>query len=202
MNKKVIYIIRKNLLQIKKQLIFKSSHISFGWKIALLWAWISLISLFFPWVWSLGTIISSGDVQIHSFSSFANVLGRIGFFIAATLWIIIFSIFSIQKKEKLRYFSLLHISDYISSLIGSIFIFILSIHSLFLIWGLKIFSSNIIHWKGIILSITWSLVILAGALIMKQEYRKNIKWSYINDVTAEKWQQVPQVEKSNMKLPF
>jgi hypothetical protein len=37
------------------------------------------------------------------------------------------------------------------------------------------------YGKGIILCITGALVMFSGALIMKQEYRKNIKGSYIND---------------------
>jgi hypothetical protein len=139
---------------------------------------------------------------MHSFISFSALLGRIGFFILITLMLIAFSIFSIQKKEKFRYFSLIHISDYISLLAWWAFIFLLSVHSFFLVWGLQLFSSNIIYGKGIVLCITWSLVILSGALIMKQEYRKNIKWSYINDIKAS-WQQgLENTEKNNMKLPF
>lgn len=202
MNKALQHLIRKNIYKFKKLIIFKSSHISFWWKISLLWVLICFISLFFPWVWSLWTIISSGNLQIESFMSFSSVLWRIGFFIWITLLLIIFSLFSIQKKEKFRYFSLIHISDYISTLVWSIFIFLLSIHSFFLIWGLQLFSSNIVYGKWIVLCLTGSFVMFFGVYIMKQEYRKNIKWSYINDVKAQ-WPDIGNIrEKNNMKLPF
>ncbi len=202
MNKRIWYPIRKRLHQMKKLIIFKFSHISFWGKISLLWAWICFISLFFPWVSSHWTIISSWDLQIESFVSFSNVLWRVGFFIIITLLIIIFSIFSIQKKEKLRYLSLIHISEYLSLISGSIFIFLLSIHSFLLISWLQLFSSNIIYGKWIILCITWSLVIFSWALLVKQEQRKNTKWSYINDNKTNPLHMWTHKEKDNMKLPF
>jgi hypothetical protein len=42
----------------------------------------------------------------------------------------------------------------------------------------------------------------SGALIMKQEYRKNIKGSYINDWKTQTGQTINSQEKNNMKLPF
>jgi hypothetical protein len=189
MNKKIWYSIRKSLHLLRKLVIFKSSHISFGGKIWLLWVLICFISLFFPWVSSLWAIISSGNLQIHSFISFSSVLWRIGFFISLTLVIIVFSLFSIQKKEKFHYFSLIHLSDSLSLIIWSIFIFIVSVHSFLLISGLQLFSSNIVYGKGITLCITWSLVMFFGALIMKQEHGKNTKWSYVSD-TKIGWPQV------------
>ena len=191
MNKKIKHYVKKHIYDIKKLIAFKSSHISFWGKIGLLGVIICFVSLFFPWVSSLWTIISSGDLQIDSFMSFSSVLWRIGFFITIVLAIIVFSIFSIQKKEKFRYFSLINISDYISLISWSIFIFIISIHSFFLIWGLQLFSSNIMYGKGIILCITGALVMFSGALIMKQEYRKNIKGSYsVNNQCNDKQTQI------------
>lgn len=202
MNKRILHYIKKHIYQIKKIIIFKSSHISFWGKTALLWTIICMISLFFSWAWSPWVIVSSWNLQIDSFTSFSNILWRIWYFILITLWLIIFSLFSIERKEKIRYFTLIHISDYISVLIWSIFIFLLSIHSFLLVWGLQLFSSSITYWNGIILCVTWSLVMFAWSCIMKHEYRKNIKWSYINDISTTPENRLNNTQKDNMKLPF
>lgn len=201
-NKKALRFIQKRILHFQKVVIFKTSHISPGGKIALFGSLICFISLFFPWMESLGSIIPSWDSQINSFNSFSSVLGRTGFFILISLIIVSFSIFSIRKKEKLRYFSLLSVSEYMCTSFGSIFIFLLSLQSFFLSSGLQLFSSNIIYWKGIILSITWAIIIFFWSIVIKKEYRINIKWSYISDT---KWSpDIPQEaeQKNNMKLPF
>lgn len=202
MNNKIFYSLRKSIYKINKLIVFKSSHISFWGKISLLWVLICFLSLFMPWVDSIWTIISSGSLQINSFMSFSSVLWRIWFFITITLAIILFSLFSIQKKEKFRYFSLIHISDYFSVISWSIFIFLLSLHSFLLISGLQLFSSEVIYGKWIVLCITWSIVMFIGALIIKQEHGKNIKWSYINDSKTQAPQTLQIKEKKNMKLPF
>lgn len=202
MNKNISRFLQKKLLSMKQIFIFKTSHISLWWKIALFWVSICFISLFFPWVSSPGIIISSWETQIDSFIGFSKLLGRVWFFIFLALIIVLFSIFSIRQKEKFRYFSMVQISDHMCVLMSSIFIFLLSIQSFLLIWWLQIFASNISHGKWIILSITWAMIMFFSSFIIQQEYRKNIKWSYVSDAESKRITLINEEKKNNMKLPF
>lgn len=198
----IIRFLQKKILHIQRQIIFKTSHISLWWKIVLFGTFLCFISLFLPWISANWNIISSGESKIDTFVSFSSVLWRVGFFVLITLAIVNFSIFSIQKKEKLRYFSLLSVSEYICSSFWSIFIFLLSLHSFLLVGGLQLFSSNITYGKGIILCITGSIIMFLGSIAIRKEYRMNIKWSYINDAKGNTHIEAWEEQENNMKLPF
>jgi len=201
-NKKISRLLQKHMQNIKEQIYFKTSHISQGWKFALLWIFLCFISLFLPWISPLDTIISCGYSDTPISSSFSWLLGGIWFFILLSLSLMSFSLFSIKKKERLHFFSLIELSDISACFLWSIFIFILSLHSFFLVIGLQFFSVNILYGKGIILCITWSIIIFIASLLLKQEYRKNIKWSYISEL-KNTWQKLKLEEKKdNMKFPF
>lgn len=201
-NKKLLRKIQKYIQETQNAIKFKTSHISTWWKIVLIGSLVTFFSLFIPWISPLDTVISCGYSDIPTSNSFSKLLWWVWFFIIIILAIISFSLFSIQRKEKLHFFSHIRLPDMISALLGSILIFILTFHSFFIISWLQFFSVNILYWKGLILCITWSIVIGIWALIMKKEYRKNIKWSYISEVKKTENLVMESEEKHNMKFPF
>ncbi len=201
-NKKIIRIIQKHFSNFQEQLKFKTAHITNGWKISILGLILCYISLFLTWIYSNVSIVSSGSTQIKSVSSFGALVGYTWFFLFILLTFIAFSIFSIRKKEKFHSFSLIHIYDFAAWFYGSIIIIILCIQSLFYMRGLQTFSSDVMYWKWVILCITWAIVVLMGSLMLKNEYRKNIKWSFMSELKNSENLRSTESSKDNMKLPF
>lgn len=193
---------QKHMTKIREQIVFKTSHISFGWKVILFWVWICFLSLLFPWITIDEDVISCGLTTLPSNSSFSAILWHVWALIWFVLAFITFCIFSIQRKEKFHFFSTLQLSDQYSSLYGSLFIFFISLHSFFVVKGLKLFSVHIHHGQGIILCITWAIVIFAWSILLRKEYRKNIKWSYFSEIHGEEKREQSDEVKNNMKLPF
>ena len=186
----------------KQNITFKTSHLSLGSKISLFGSFICFISLFFPWLSSYDGVNQWELNSLQSFGSFSSILWHVGFFVLIILWIIFFLLFSVSKKEKVRYIILLQFSENLMCLWGSLMIFLLCLHSFFFISWLELFSSGILYGKWIILCITGSIVLLIGSIVMRDEYRKNIKWSYISELVPEQTQGQLDLKKSNMKLPF
>lgn len=193
---------QKKIYQIKKQVLFKTSHISSGWKLILLWAFVSTLSLFFPWIHLGNEIVKVGESSLPLSASFSGLLWNVGFLIGIILAAIIFSVFSIQKKEKLHFLSTIQFSDWFLSFYGSICIIILALHSFMVVKGLKFFSLHITFWKGISLCITGAIIILIGSIVLKKQRGKNIKWSYFSDINGAPRSEESQETKDNMKLPF
>ena len=194
--------IKRFLYLWKRSTNFKLSYISNGEKIAFFGITLCFISLFFPWISSVDSIVGDTSASIESFWAFSKILGFSGIFIFLSLAIIAFSILSIRAKERLRFFSLIHISEYSSCLIWSLFIIILCIQKFLLISWLQVFSSNILYGKGIILCTTASFFIFIAAIIIKTEHRKKIYGSYIYEWKDFKNTSYTPEDKSNMKLPF
>ena len=201
-NKKIIRTLQKHVLKIQEQVRFKTSHITQGWRIIFLGGILVFFSLFSSWISAQESIVASSNIKIQSVSSFSSLIGFVGIFILATLIVIFFSVFSLRKKEKFHFFSLIQLSDYICSFYGALFIIILCIQSFLFIGGLQIFSGNIYYGKWIILCMTWAIVILFASFILKKEYRKNSKWTYYSELRGEENQRNTDEVKNNMKLPF
>ncbi|MDA9129099.1 hypothetical protein N9J72_01315 [Candidatus Gracilibacteria bacterium] len=194
--------IQRFIQKLGEQISFRGSHMTFGAKITLFGIILSGVSLFFSWVHSFDGIIGLGGSEPESFSSFSSYTGNTGFFILSIILLCAFSILSTKRKEKIRFFTLIQISDIICCVFGSIMILILSLQSYFFIQGLQAFSSQILYGKGIIFCITSAIIMLIGALIMRQEYRKNIKGSYIRNGEENLENQDTSSKKDNMILPF
>ncbi len=202
MNTKILRLAQKRFHSFQKFIAFKTSHLTMGGKIWLFWIVISFISLFFPWSESVTTIISSWNANIENLTAFSPLLWWIGYFLLIFLLVMTFFTFSIQKKEKIKYLSSYHITDFIALSVWATFIIILCIHTFILISGLKVFSWNIHHSHGIILCLCWSIISIFWSIVISWEYRKNIKWSYINNASKWQWEPFKVEEKDNMKLPF
>ena len=185
-----------------KQLSFKAAHITLWWKLALFGICIWIISLFFPWVSSFDGIANGWQTQLKSFLSFSILLWYVGFFIFLALVVSAFAIFSIQAKEKLHFFSYIQLSDHNSGILSSCFIFILCLHSFFLIRWLQVFSANVLYGEWIILCITGSIIMFTWSIMMKNENRRNMRWSYSSEAHTRDQNEVHEKVKDNMKLPF
>ncbi len=201
-NPHIVRKIQKFIYQRAEHLSFRSAHLTFWSKITLFWIFITFLSLFLPWVNSLDGIMSTSQNKLDSFSSFSWYIGHVWFLILCILTLSAFSIFSIVRKEKIRFFMLIQISDTLCCLCSSVIIFILSIQSYFFINWLQLFSANILYGKWIILSITGALIIFTWSIIMRNEYRKNIKGSYISEIDKKIQDLQIDEQKDNMKLPF
>lgn len=165
---------------------FKIEAFSFAKIVILVWVIIWIISLFmshinplFPNIFNKITITSS-SIFIISF------------------FIILFLLFSYNKKEKIKKSSNILFRDYIIIIYLSIIIFILTINNLWIILWLETFKSEISYWNWIIMILLSSIFLFIWWVLLKNEYSswKNI---YLNDSPEEK---LEEMEKNNTKLPF
>jgi len=202
MNKFSLKFFKKNIHILQQKIAFKFSHISVWGKLCLFWVFITFVSLFTRWGGAFWNIVEAQNIENFSFTSFSSTMGYIWYFILLWLIIIIFSVCSIKKKQKLKYFSLIEVRDYSSAIITSIVIFFTAIHCYFITQWLQLFSSNITHSNGIILCMTWAIIIFIWGIVIRSEYRMNIKWSYINDTSRSPKEFDYKETKDNMKLPF
>jgi hypothetical protein len=110
-----------------------------------------------------------------------------------------FILFSHSRKEKLKLYSDIHFKDSTIIILWWIFNIFLSFNIFSFVEWLQRFSSTIIYGNGIILSITWAIVIVIWGIITRKE-KKDEKYSiYTNELIEEEEQKE---EENNMKLPF
>lgn len=202
MNTNTLRFIQKRIFRLQEKIIFKTSHISTGGKLALFWVLICFISLFISWGWAFWNIVDSENIENFSFNSFSIVMGYVWYFILFWLTLVSFAICSIKKKQKLKYFSLIELRDYSCSIITALMIFLAALHSFFATKWLQLFSSNITYSQWIILCMTGSIILFAWGIVIRSEYRMNIKWSYINGTSRVPQESEFKEKKDNMKLPF
>ena len=194
-------VVQKHILKIQEQIIFKISHISPAGKISLLWVAICIFSLFQPWIIAEESIIQ-GITPIKSVGSFSSLIGHVWFLMFSILCVISFAIISLKKKEKLFFLGLSRMEESFITLYGAIILGLLSFQSFFFISGLQVFSANVKYGTGIIFSFVWIIFLLWGSYMFKKEFRRNVKGSYMSEVSAEEHSQQREKERSNMKLPF
>ena len=169
---------------------FKIEAFSFSKIIILVWIIIWYCSLFM-------THINSIEKDLIS-----NIFNRITFIsaiiIILLLSIILFLLFSYNKKEKIKKSANIIFRDYIIIIFISIILFLISINNLWVIIGLETFNSWISYWSWVIMIIISSIFIFIWWFLLKNEYylTKNI---YLNDSNEQKNQNI---EKNNTKLPF
>jgi hypothetical protein len=200
--KNIIRFLQKQTIRTVDFLRFKTNHITFAGKITLVGCFVCYLSLFFEWVYIQQNIWAASINFSGNTTSFSPLVGYVGVFIFICVSLIWFSIFSLRKKEKLLFLSLIRINEASVSYYGSVFIILLTLHTFLSIGGLSAFSANILYGKGLVLSITGSIIILYGAYHLTKENKKNIKWSYISEAYKNTWGESLEEEKNNMKLPF
>ncbi len=185
--------LKRYLYKVQESLRFKTGHITHAGKIVLFWSVIIILSLFFTWV-------DSGSL-IHSGGAFARVSGKPATMILIIIGFIYFSLFSIEKKEKMKLISNFYFKDYTSCILWGIFIIMLCISSFNYISWLQMFESDISSGKWPILCLCGAIIMTVGGFVMKMERSKNITGTFVHE-PGIKNTAPSQEEKNNMKLPF
>jgi hypothetical protein len=169
---------------------FKIESFSFAKIVILVWTLMWYISLFMKWINSENKHLTSNIFNSITYTS--------SIILIILLSIILFLLFSFNKKEKIKKTTSIIFRDYVIIVFISIIIFILSINNLGVIIWLQSFSSEISYWAWVVTLIISSIFIFLWALILKKEHYcpNNI---YLND---SKEQIIENSEKNNIKLPF
>lgn len=186
--------LKMKLTKIVETLKFRWLHLSISSKIILFWTFASFTSLFFPWVNSIS--------WEFSWNWFSNLAWKSWFLLLILQLIILFFIFSFQKKEKIKLFSSIHFKDYLLFIIWWIFMISLSFLVLSFIWGLHMLSDDIIYWKWIIVNLIWGFLIFIWGFLIRIEENKSTKSLFLNEKWLERDELFEKEEKNNMKLPF
>lgn len=193
--------IEKTVWDLKKYLEFKLVQLSLWVKVALIGNSFIFFSLLLSWVESSSPDfkLPNGDIWIWPFSLMA---WYVGYFIIVIVGIITFSLLSHQKRQRIKFASLLDISDILACLFWSIVIFLLTIHTFFHIYSFQMFSQYIMYGKGIIFSTTGSIILFAAYIIMKYGKTKKTIWSYSHEDYDARFFPRKEDTQDNMKLPF
>lgn len=181
----------KNLFNnIINSIRFKIESFSFSKIIILMWLVIGYTSIFMKW-------INSQDESLSS-NAFNDVTSVSAYIIVILLFVILFLLFSFNKKEKIKKTTNIIFRDYVIILFISIIIFILAINNLGVLIWLKMFSSEISYWSWIITLIISSIFIFIWGILLKNENHgpSNICLNDSKENLAEN------SIKNNTKLPF
>ena len=182
--------INSKLNKLLNNIKFRIEAFSF-WKIVVLsWVLFGFLSFFFNYIDSNNPLFKM------------NIFWKITFFswiiISISFLIILFLIFSFNKKEKIKKQINILFRDYIIILFLSIIIFLLALNNFFVIKWLIIFSSEIFIWNWVIIHFISWIIIFIWSLILKNEYDSS-KSTFIQDNTID---ETTNKETNNTKLPF
>jgi len=157
---------------------------------------IVILSWVILWIMSLFLIHIKSNNKDITLNIFNSITKFSAYFAICIYFIILFLLFSFNKKEKIKKVSLLTFRDYSIILFLSINLLLLALNNIFVINWLKIFYSEVYLWKWAILFLLSSFIIWLGSILLKKEYyNQNI---VINDST---WN-TEEAIKNNTKLPF
>ena len=180
--------IKMFLNQLINNIKFKIEAFSFSKIIILMWVIIGYISIFIPWI------------KTNTIDLWWNIFNEITYYswviISIILTIILFLLFSYNKKEKLKKSTNIIFRDYIIIVFLSIILFLLAINNLWVIAWLQTFSSEIKYWSWIIMLFISSIFLLAWAILLKNEQASTS--IYINDSREERNNK----SENNTKLPI
>ncbi len=184
--------LKLKLIRMLQVFQFKSENLSFAGKIILSWACILLASIFLPWVvdtWKTA----------HTWNAFTTLVWNIWYPLFILFFVIIFLLFSQNKKERLKLHTNVSFQNYVILINIWVFVVISWIISLSFVNGLKTFEENILYWNGIILSICAGILLCYGSLQLRKEYKNSNIETFVSDTWELKERIIP---KNNMKLPF
>lgn len=185
----------RKLSNIKNNIAFKFFNLGYWEIIILIWTLFSFISLYNNWV------VEVLDIPIlWNANWFNSRTWSPWYFILIVVVIVIFNMFSRQKKEKMKLYWNIHFDNnwiYINSWILISVISILCIN--FISW-LSSIASQYIYWKWPIICLTWWVAIMIWWFLLRENNNFKIN-TYINDVDELANKETFKKE-NNMKLPF
>lgn len=185
--------LKKTMTQGLQLFKFRSLQITNGEKVIVFWTTLVLLSLFIPWVSSL-----EWQIQVNSFS---NLTWRTGIMLLIICFLLLWMIFSKQKKEKIKMIWNLHFRNYLLWIVGWLFIFISALSSLSYIWWLQTFSSDIIYGQWPVISLVGWIIVFFWAFMLKKEENSGIENIFTEEKNENK-NKINKKQKDNMKLPF
>jgi hypothetical protein len=174
---------------------FKLSNLDYGEIIILVWVIFWFVSLFSNWIVEL-----KDTPDLWNANWFSDRTWSPWYFIIIVIAIVIFNMFSKQKKEKMKLYWNIHFDNnwvYINSWILISIISILCIN--FISWLASLDSQNI-YWKWPIISLTWWIAIMIWWFLL----RKNNNFKINTFIDDTEWQANKEIfnKENNMKLPF
>jgi hypothetical protein len=187
--------IKRILFQILSIIKFEWLNISHPLMVVVIWVLIASIWIFLNWFDTYDGVIS--------WNGFHKILWITGYILLLLNIKILFFIFWQKTKETLKNIFSFHVKDGIVIVMLVGFWVIMSINSVFIIDNTQIFREGIVLWKGLIyvivgytLGIFWAFFHL---------YSKTKTSIYIEGSDENKelfWENISEVSKNNMKLPF
>lgn len=180
-----------NLIKnIANNIRFKMESFSFAKIVIIMWVLIWYFSMFMNW-------ISSDDKSMVS-NAFNDVTLFSVYIIITLLFVILFLLFSLNKKEKIKKTTNIMFRDYVIIIFISIIIFMLSVSNLWALIWLKIFSSEVSYWSWIITIIISSIIMFIWWILLKNDHNcpNNICMNDSKEGLLEN------SIKNNTKLPF
>lgn len=194
--------LKRNILNFLNFVKLRSINLDTWSKIVLFWWIIIFFSLFFNWIES----INNSSLNWNSFSSLNGISWII---IIISILYLFFNTFSITKKEKLKQYSKIYITNYKVSILVWVFSILLATNSLYFISALRIFELDIIHGKWIILALTWWVITIIWWVIQVKtlaRWNQDTFYNYdsYSSQKSEKniWEDDEENNKDNMRLPI
>lgn len=188
--------------KIKRSILKAISIIKLSWlnlntaqKTSFFWVLIGVISLFLSWVDSVEWLIA--------WNAFIDVLW-ISWYILIILQILtLLILFSNNNTIIIKNILNVQVKDGFLVLIFSIFSFLITINTFYIVEWLATFSQWIFLWKWIIFSIIWSILSITWWILMirNREMVSVFSWNENSDTEIIEEKAIVD-EKNNMKLPF
>lgn len=186
--------LRAKLLKIINTFKFKIFVLKLPNQILTIWALISLISLFFPWVNSIWIDETFSD---NAFSFRLWYIWYIIFILSFTMLILALSN---NKKEQLKVNLSISFRDYNLVILSSFIMLLITFVSLNFIKWLWYYSKAISYWEWIIYCFMWWILAFVWGILLYREYKKELKLLYLEN-SSNSIEIFPE-DKNNMKLPF
>ncbi len=195
--KRIIYIFLKEL---STKISYRYTELHIWTKISIFWISLSSIALFLPWIESLDaiSILPSWNMSENAFSIFS---GYIWYFLFALFAFVLFSMISKRRKERLKYFSLIDTPESVLVLFTGMIVCMISLQYFFIVGWYQVMSQNIMYWKGLILSTTWSLLMFIWYYFLRNSRKKQGSGSFGYEKSQDIFEKHPH-NPDNMKLPF
>lgn len=188
--------LKKKLFNILSDIKYKSFNLSNGEKVVFVWLIFSFLSLFFPWVLENDPNLW---VDVNTFNWFHEKVWNPWIFIMLIILVVIFNLFSKEKKEKIKLYSNFRFNSNSIYINTWILISLISIICFNFASALSTYSSYIYSGNWPIICLTWWIAVFIGSFLNRNNNEKLN--TYINDTDEGDFRENNE-RNNNMKLPF
>jgi len=183
---------RKKIINFLNKIKIKTSNLDFSDYTILIWLVLVVFTTLIPWF----TLPYNGTLTQWIFSKINWIVWYLSIFLVL---LNLFTIFSIQKKEKIKLFFNIKIKDKFIYFFSSILFLFMWINSLITIKGLELLNSEIKFHSGL------TFYLIAGILFSVWVFFKTIKKEKLTLISlneAEEDNYTKEKKQNVMKLPF